>query len=71
MNSMNFLKFPRTAFLQNTSGRLLLNEGGSWTSALSSGCKTDRVDFINRMSFLPSNLIEEISPNTEALIANT
>ena len=35
------------------------------------GRKTDRVDFINRMSFLPSNLIEEISPNTEALSANT
>ena len=35
--------------------------------ALSSACKTDQTDFIDRMSFLPSNLIEEISTDTEPL----
>ena len=33
--------------------------------------KSDRADFSDWMTFLPSNLMEEISPNTEALSANT
>ena len=39
--------------------------------ALSSTFKTDQADFTDWMSFLPSNFIEEISSNTEALNANT
>ena len=40
------------------------------TQALSSACKIDRADFTDWMSFLTSNLTEEISPNTEAFSAN-
>ena len=39
--------------------------------ALSSACKTDQDDFTDMVSFLTSYLIEEISPNTQALSANT
>ena len=35
--------------------------------AASTKSKIDHVDLIDWMSFLPSNLIEEISSNTEAL----
>ena len=45
-----------------------LGRGG--TEALSSGCKVDQVDFTDMMSFLPSNLMMDISPNSEALSAN-
>ena len=45
-----------------------LGRGG--TQALSSGCKVDQVDFTDMMSFLPSNLMMDISPNSEALSAN-
>ena len=38
---------------------------------LNSTCKTDQADFTEYMSFLPSNLVEEISPDQEALSANT
>ena len=34
-------------------------------------CRIDPADFTDRMSFLPSNFMEEISPNPEALNANT
>ena len=37
------------------------------TRVLSSECKTDQVDFPDWMSFLPSNLMEEINPIREAL----
>ena len=41
------------------------------TQALNSLCKTDPSDFTDWMSFLSSNLMEEIRPKTEALGANT
>ena len=50
---------------------LLFPYGEVRTLALSSACKTDQADFADLMSFLPSNLLEKISPNTEALSANT
>ena len=37
------------------------------TRVLSSECKTDQADFPDWMSFLPSNLMEEINPIREAL----
>ena len=40
------------------------------TRALSFECKTDQADFIDWMSFLPSNLMEEFNPTPEALSAN-
>ena len=46
-----------------------LGTGG--TQALCSGCKLDQVDFTDMMSFLPSNLMVDISPNSEAFSANT
>ena len=39
--------------------------------ALISGCETNQGDFTIWIYFLPSNLIEEISPNTEGLSENT
>ena len=45
-----------------------LEQGGK--KASSSGCKVDQVDFTDMMSFLPSNLMMNISPNSEALKAN-
>ena len=39
--------------------------------ALISVWKTDQADFTDWISFLPSNLMEEISSNTEALNVNT
>ena len=44
--------------------------GQGRTQALRSGCKVDQVDFTDMMSFLPSNLMMDISPNSEALSAN-
>ena len=49
---------------------LVFPHGGGRTQALSATCKTDRADFTNWMSFLPSNVIEEISL-TQALSTNT
>ena len=43
----------------------------SMTRALSSTCKTEQADLTIWMSFLPSNPMEKISPNTEALNVNT
>ena len=39
--------------------------------ALSSVCKTDRANFTDWMPFLPSNIMEQISPNTVALSVST
>ena len=51
--------------------RLLLSpSSGGRTQPLSSGCKTDKADFTDWVSSLPSNFMEEISPNPEALNAN-
>ena len=52
---------------------LLLPHGEDRTHALRSECKIDQVEFTDciSISFLPSHLIEEISPNFEALSANT
>ena len=41
-----------------------------WTQPFSSACKTAQADFTDWMPFLPYKLMEEISPNTEALRAN-
>ena len=49
----------------------LLHRRGGRTQDLSSACKTERADFTTSMSFLPSNLMAEISPNREVLNANT
>ena len=38
--------------------------------ALSSECRGEGADFTNWMTFLPSDLVEEISPNPEALSGN-
>ena len=43
---------------------------GFMTWALSSECKVDQVEILDRM-FLSSNLMEKISPNRKTLIANT
>ena len=43
--------------------------GRTW--ALSSECKTDQAHFTDWMSFLQSNLMEEIGPNPEHLSTNT
>ena len=43
-----------------------LGRGG--TQALSCGCKVDQVDFTDMMSFLASNLMVDISPNSEVLV---
>ena len=48
---------------------LLFPYRGGRTQAFSSASLTDKADF--KMCFLPSNLMEEISPNTEALNTNT
>ena len=42
-----------------------------WTWALSPECKTDQAHFTDWMSFLQSNLMEEIGPNPELLTTNT
>ena len=39
--------------------------------ALNSASATDRADFSDWMSFLPSNFTKEISPNREAVSKNT
>ena len=39
--------------------------------ALSSVSKSDQADFTDWVFYLPSNHMEEISPNTETLNANT
>ena len=43
--------------------------GKMW--ALSTKCKNDDADFIDWMSFLWSNFVEEINPNSDSLRANT
>ena len=43
---------------------------GFMTWALSSECKVDQVEILDRM-FLLSNHMEKISPNRKTLIANT
>ena len=50
---------------------LLFPYRGGMAWALSSLCKTDQADFMDRMSFLPSHFMEEIISNTETLSANT
>ena len=66
---LNFAKFLRAPFLQNTSGRLLLPlEEGTTQASMQ---HFDRADFTDWMSFLPSKLTEEISPNPELLSPNT
>ena len=49
---------------------LLLPSRWGRTREGSSECKTDQVDFTYWVSFLPSNLIEDISHDLEALSAN-
>ena len=49
---------------------LLIPYKGGRTQALSSEWKTDHADFTDCISFIRSNLMKKISPNTEALIAN-
>ena len=41
------------------------------TCALSSKCKTDQAHFTDWISFLQSNLMEEIGPNPELLTTIT
>ena len=43
--------------------------GKMWV--LSSECKIDQTDFTNWVSFLPSNLMEEIRPNLDVHSVNT
>ena len=50
---------------------LLFPYRGDWTQALSSECKIDQAGLADWMSLIPSNFINEISPNPEVLIANT
>ena len=50
---------------------LLFCSIGGRTRALSTKCKIDQVDFIDWISFQPSNLMEEISSNPEILRTNT
>ena len=54
----------KTNLVQNYASR----GGKTWNLCFE--CKTDEADFIDWMSFLPTNLMEEISPNPEALSAN-
>ena len=51
-------------------GPLLFPSKRGRTRVLSSECKTDQADFSDWMSFLQSNLMEEISPIPEALSIN-
>ena len=51
--------FHFTSFISLQRGR---------TQALSSACKIDQADFTDWMTFLTSNLMEEISLNAEVLI---
>ena len=44
---------------------------GVRSEVLSCKCKTKKAYFTGWMSFLPRNLMEEISPNSEILSANT
>ena len=50
---------------------LLFPYRGGRMQAFRSTCKIDVADFIDWRCFLPSNLIKEISPHTEALCADT
>ena len=50
---------------------LLFPFRGGRPGALSSAYKADCADFTDWMSLLPSNIMEEISPNKEVLNANT
>ena len=49
---------------------LLFPYGGGSMWALCSACKTDQDDCTDWMSFLASNLMKEINPNTKALNEN-
>ena len=50
---------------------LLFHYWESRTWSLSSVCKTVQADYPDWISFLSSNLMEEISPNIDTLSANT
>lgn len=50
---------------------LLFSSRGDETFLLSSECKTEQANFTDRMSFLLSNLMEEIITSPEALCTNT
>ena len=50
---------------------LLFPYKGARASTLSSECKIDQADFTDWITFLLSNLLEEICPNPEALSINT
>ena len=50
---------------------LLLPSREGRAQAISSECKINQSDCTDWISFLSSNLMEEISPNSEALSANT
>lgn len=50
---------------------LLFPFRGGKTRALNSECKADQDNFTDWMSFLPSNLVEEITPNPKALSKST
>ena len=45
---------------------VLLSYRGDRTRAISSACKSDQADFTDWMSFLTSNPMEGISPNSSA-----
>ena len=45
---------------------LLFTTRGGRTGVLNSECKIDESDFTDWKSYLPSNLMEKISPNPEA-----
>ena len=68
----NFTKFTRKHLYQSFFHKVAdLRPRGSGSRDLSSECYNDQVDFTGRTSFLPSNLMEEISPNPEDFSANT
>ena len=50
---------------------LLISHKVGRAQALSPACKIDQADLTVSMSFLPSNLMEVTSANTETLSANT
>ena len=55
-------------FVLHTS---LFPSRGGRMRALNSECKINQADFTDNMSFPSSNLMEEISPDPEALNKNT
>ena len=48
----------------------VISRAGGTKRALSTECTFDQADFTDGISFIPSNLMEEISPYPEALSAN-